>query len=105
MPKTRIEIHEKIKKLSGYGDRIYYNPPESLKIKYPCIVYSRVNLGARHADNRPYFRYNTYTVTHIYQKESESSLTDKLAIEQGFSFDRSYFADNLHHDVLTYKDY
>lgn len=105
MPKPRIEVHELLQELSGYGKRIYYNPPETVKMSYPCIVYNRVNLGARHADNMPYFRYDTYTVTHIYAKESESDLTTKLALQSGFSFDRGYTADNLHHDVFTLKVY
>ena len=105
MPKARADVHQLLQELSGYGQRVYFNPPESLKMQYPCIVYSRVNLGALHADNFPYFRYDTYTVTHIYQKESESSLSDRLALESGFSFDRNYIADNLRHDVFTYKIY
>lgn len=105
MPKARTDVHQLLQELSGYGQRIYYNPPESLKIQYPCIVYSKVDLNAKHADNTPYFRYDTYTVTHIYQKESDSALSDRLALHIGFSFDRGYYADNLRHDVFTFRIY
>lgn len=105
MPKARIEVHNLLQELSGYGDNVYYNPPESLKMSYPCIVYEKSNLNARHADNTPYMRYDTYTITHIYKKESESKLSEKLASVTGFSFDRNFIADNLHHDVFIFKVY
>ena len=104
MAKTRLDVHALLQEISGYGSRIYYNPPENIKMGYPCIVYSRVNLGARHADNMPYFRYDTYTVTHIYAKESDNSLSELLT-SSGFVFDRNFITDNLHHDVYTYKVY
>lgn len=106
MPKrSRMEVHEYLKELSGYGEHVYFNPPETVKMNYPCIVYNVANLGSRHADNVPYFRYDTYTVTHIYPRISQADLNNKLAETSGFTFDRHYYTGNLYHDVFTFRTY
>lgn len=105
MPRPRLRVHSDLLETSGYVGRVYYNPPENVKMQYPCIVYNLADYGAQHADNLPYYRYDSYTVTHIYQKEEQSSLSRKLAETSGFSFDRSYRADNLYHDVFTLRVY
>lgn len=105
MPKPRLTVHDELVHLSNYSNRVYYNPPESFKMQYPCIVYNLANYGAQHADNLPYYRYDTYTVTHIYQKEAQSSLSRKMAETKGFSFDRNFYVDGLYHDVFTMRVY
>ena len=101
MPKPRREVHKRLQELTGYGKRVYYNPPETLKMQYPCIVYNLANLAARHADNMPYKRHDAYSVTHMYLKTEEEAVSRKLAEQQGFLDDRSFVIDNLHHDVFT----
>ena len=103
--RSRTEVHEYLQDLSGYGNRVYFNPPETMKMSYPCIVYNIANLGSKHADNTPYFRYDTYTITHIYPKISQMELNNKLAGTSGFTYDRHYYADNLYHDVFTFRTY
>lgn len=101
MPKLRSEVHQRLQELTGYGSRVYYNPPESIKMQYPCIVYNLANLAARHADNIPYKRHDAYSVTHIYTKVEQEAVSRVLAEQPGFLYDRSFTLDNLHHDVFT----
>lgn len=101
MPKPRRVVHEHIQDITGYGDRVYYNPPPSLKMQYPCIVYNLANLAARHADNIPYKFHDMYSVTHIYTKTEQEAVSRKLREQPGFLYDRSFVLDNLHHDVFT----
>lgn len=101
--KSRQEVHDYLVELSGYGNNVYFNPPETVKMNYPCIVYNVADLGAKHADNFPYYRFDIYTVTHIYSKITQSVLSNKLASTTGFNFDRHYYADNLYHDVFTFR--
>lgn len=103
--RSREEVHEFLVNLSGYGNNVYFNPPETVKMHYPCLVYNISDLGSRHADNRPYFRYDRYTVTHIYSKISQDSVSKLLADTEGFDFDRHFYADNLYHDVFTFKTF
>ena len=101
MPKPRSEVHKRLQELTGYGDRVYYNPPENFKMQYPCIVYNLANLPARHADNIPYKFHDMYSVTHIYTKVSQESVSRELRKQPGFLYDRSFVLENLHHDVFT----
>ena len=101
MPKPRSAVHARIQEITGYGSRVYYNPDANVKMQYPCIVYNLANLAARHADNIPYKRHDAYSVTHIYSKVAQESISRKLAESPGFLYDRSFVADNLHHDVFT----
>lgn len=101
MPKPRSEVHTRLQELTGYGNRVYYNPSESVKMQYPCIVYNLDALGAQHADNRPYKRHDVYSVTHIYTKVSQESMSRMLADEPGFKHTHTFISDNLHHDVFT----
>ena len=105
MPKPRTWVHNLLVELTGYEDRVYFNPPETVKMKYPCIVYDVADLGSRHADNIPYYRYDTYTVTHIYPSEKDRDISLKIAETPHFAFDRRFHSDNLHHDVFTLKVY
>ena len=105
MAKPRSVVHSLLQSLTGYGNRIYFNPPETIKMQYPCIVYHRQNLAKRNADNKAYIRYDEYSVTHIYARESEHSISEVLVESDGFEYDRNFYADNLNHDVFTLRIY
>lgn len=99
MPRPRTELHEKFVEILG-SRNVYFQPPESLKIKYPCIVYKLVAIPTRHADNMKFFGHKQYTVT-IIDHDPDSELVDKM-LELEFShFDRSYPAEGLNHFVFT----
>ena len=37
------------------GDhKVYYQPPENLKLTYPCIIYETSDILSNFADNNPY---------------------------------------------------
>ena len=38
MPNTKTDLGDKLKEVSGYKN-VYFQPPESLKMSYPCIRY------------------------------------------------------------------
>ena len=39
---SRLNLQDKLEEVLG-SKQVYFQPPESLKLKYPCIVYSRSN--------------------------------------------------------------
>lgn len=105
MATTREKLYYMLQEISGYENRVYFNPPESVKVTYPCIVYSLLDITQFHADNRPYFGYDSYQVTHIYASIGQHELTRRLLEQEGFSFSRSFRSDGLYHDVLTYQTF
>ena len=96
---SRLELQTKLEELLG-NRHVYYQPPSTVKMEYPAIVYSLNNIDIRKADNANYMSTKQYTVT-VMDRMPDNSVIDKLLELPYCSYDRHYIADNLHHDVLT----
>jgi len=97
---TRLELHQKLTDILG-SSHAYYQPPESIKMTYPCIVYSRSSGDTEFADNLPYRITRRYQIT-VIDKDPDSSIPDAIAMAFPMCmFDRAYTADNLNHFVLN----
>lgn len=99
MNNKRIELHNKLKDLLG-NNRVYYQPPENLKMEYPCIKYSKLNIDSFHADNLNYKLTNGYQIV-IIDKLPDNEVIDKILKLPLTQFDRHYVYDNLNHDVIN----
>jgi hypothetical protein len=95
----RLELQTLLESVLG-SRNVYFQPPENLRIQYPCIVYSRDSADARYADNRLYKNTQRYQVTVIAQ-DPDSSTPLQVAHLPLCRFDRFFTADNLNHDVFT----
>lgn len=96
----RLELHEKLCEILG-SRYVYFQPPESVKLHYPCIIYSLSTVNTTRADNELYLHKNRYMVI-VVDDDPDSSIHQDIMY--GFkycTFDRSYTADNLNHRVLT----
>lgn len=100
MAKTRIELQEALEDFLG-SRNVYYQPPESIKLKYPCILYDKSRVQQVYADNVTYLKHKNYELTLIYRDADSTLPDDILDYFQGISFDRSYKADNLYHETYT----
>ena len=95
----RMSLQAKLEEILG-SRNVYYEPPESLKIKYPCIIYKRDADNTRYADNIRYKSINGYQVT-IIDKASDSPIIDRLKTLPMCRWNRHFASDNLNHDVFT----
>lgn len=95
----RLMLHKILVDVLG-SDNVYFQPPESIKMKYPCILYWRDYINSTFADNRPYMKAKRYSITYI-SKNPDSCMIDKLSDLPLCSYERAYKADNLNHDVFT----
>lgn len=98
----RIQLHQMLSDILG-STQVYFQPPSSVKMKYPCIVYSLADIDSRFADNIPYFHKRRYSVT-IIDRDPDSVVRDKMTTIPNCSFERGFTSDNLYHYVfnLTY---
>lgn len=96
---SRLELHEVLCDILG-SRHVYYQPPESVKMVYPAIVYSRNSINVKHGDDLVYRQVVGYSVTLI-DKDPDSEFVDKIMQIPMCRFDRHYIADNLNHDVFT----
>lgn len=97
--KNRLLLHELLCEVLG-SRQVYFQPPESVKMQYPAIVYSRNNIGNEYANNEVYMQSPSYIVT-VIDKNPDSELVEKVSRLPICRFDRHYTADNLNHDIFT----
>lgn len=99
----RIKLRNKFRDILK-NDNTYFNPPESTKINYPCIIYNLKNIRTRKAGNNIYILDNVYTAVLIGTKPYDD-LKEKMIIEIPYcSFDRVYIKDGLYHYAYTIYD-
>ena len=95
----RLELHEILCEILG-SDNVYFQPPEKLIMKFPCIVYERSSAKTIFADNNPYNYKKRYKVT-IIDPDPDSPIPLKVAKLPMCTFDTHFTADNLNHDVYS----
>lgn len=95
----RLELQSKLEELLG-SRNVYYQPPESIKMEYPAIKYSKSNIHSDYADNKAYNLRSCYEIIVIDRKPDNPVIEELMALPY-CSFNRHYAAENLNHDVLT----
>lgn len=95
----RLELHSVLQELLG-SSNVYYQPPESIKMQYDAIRYSKKTIDSKYANDRKYSMIDCYEVI-VISRLPDNPVIKKLLSLPYCSYDRHYIADNLHHDVLT----
>ena len=96
----RLDLHKELVDLFT-PNKVYYEPPETLKITYPCIIYGRDYIKLDKADNLNYIKSNRYQLIVIDRNSDNKVIGDILDKYPMSSYDRHYVADGLHHDAIT----
>lgn len=93
----RLKFHTLLKVLLG-SEYVYFQPPASITMSYPAIVYMRNNVKTEFANNLPYSHTKRYMVT-VIDRKADSDIPTKVSELPLSSFSRHFTADGLHHDV------
>ena len=101
----RLELHDIFGAIINItepdGDtHTYFNPPQSVVMKYPAIRYVRKKIDKRYANNAVYKFMNCYEVT-VIDFDPDSEIVKKVLMLPYCEHDRSYKSNNLNHDVFT----
>src|SRR5687768_16336103 len=96
---TRIELQALLASLLG-STNVYFQPPPTLQMQYPCVIYRRDDIDTEFADNKPYKHKKRYQVT-VVDTDPDSVIHEKIAALPLCSYDRFYTADHLNHDVYN----
>ena len=96
---SRLELHEILCNILG-SRNVYFQPPESVKMKYPAMVYSLSGMRNNHANNKVYAQMRSYQIT-VIDASPDSLISDRISKLPYCSFDRFYPSDGLNHYVYT----
>lgn len=91
----RPRLHELLESLLG-SSNVYYQPPATITMQFPCIVYSLSDIQPLHSNNEPYLLNNRYLVTVIHRRP-DNDIYKKVAKLPQCSLSRAFVADNLNH--------
>lgn len=105
---NRIEFHEELSKAPGLaeaktlnGKAVYFQPPSSVRMIFPCIIYDWDRARDFKANNYNYIFRKGYRVT-VVDPNPDSEIPDWIMRNFRYaSMDRPYVADNLHHFPIT----
>ena len=93
----RLQLHQLLK---TFTDNVYFQPPNNVQLKYPCIIYKRDFAETKFADDIPYNYMKRYMVI-IIDQDPDGTISDKVASIPRSLFNRFYTADGLNHDVFN----
>ena len=96
---NRVKLQAMLEDILG-SRNVYFQPPSSIRMNYPAIVYSVNNIENIQADNAVYRQNKSYEIIVIDKKPSNSAVDTLLDFPYS-SYDRNYVSDNLNHDVIT----
>lgn len=96
---SRLDLQSKLETILG-SRNVYYQPPSSNQMKYPCIKYELSAIDTKYADDTGYALKRGYQMILI-DKNPDSEFIDKLMVLPFCKFDRAYKADNLNHFVFS----
>lgn len=94
----RLELHALLKTILG-SEQVYYQPPKSIQMNYPAIIYSRNDIKNNFADNSVYKQKYEYQII-VMDMNPDSKIVEKLSQLPCIRYDRHYTSDRLNHDVF-----
>jgi hypothetical protein len=82
------------------SSNVYFQPPASIQMQYPCIVYQRYTALTGFADGIPYVHNKRYQVT-VIDQNPDSLIPDLIAMLPLCVHNRFFVVNNLNHDVFN----
>jgi len=100
MKNNRLDLHAKLIDILG-SNNVYFQPPEGIRIKYPCIIYERSSIDVNHADDISYARMVQYEIMFITKEPDTNDFIMKMLDAFKYcSYSRHFVSDNLNHEIF-----
>ena len=94
----RLQLQSLLEEILG-SINVYFQPPATVELVHPCIVYHRDPADTKYADDIPYSRTKRYQVT-VIDRNPDSLIPDNVAKLPLCRHSRFFTANNLNHDVF-----
>lgn len=95
----RLELQSTLEALLG-SRNVYFQPPATIRMNYPAIVYNLKQIKNTHANNTVFYQDTAYDVV-VIDKSPEGTIMRKVSLLPKCSFDTFYVTDNLNHYKFT----
>lgn len=105
----RLDLHHKLKEVyerttgKSSDGKVYFQPPASVKLSYPCILYKLSEMPPTFANNFPYQIEHSYELT-VIDSDPNSNLREQIAKMPYCRLARVFESNNLHHYVFHIYD-
>lgn len=103
METNRLKLQTLLEQMmvdSNLPKNVYFQPPENLKMSYPCIVYHRQYIDGVPADNINYLINRQYRVIYIDRSPVNDLVIDKLMEMPNCRYMSHSIVDNLNQDAF-----
>lgn len=100
MRRPRIGLQQMLEDILGHR-RVYFNPPENLKMEYPCLRYELSKINNLQADNVHFDGYGRYELTYLTPNPDDPMVDKLLDTLPRCRFDRCNVYQGLYHFVYT----
>ena len=102
---NRLAIQAKLQSFLPSGKKVYFQPPSSVSLTYPCIIYFRHRGESFHSVNRPYVYIPIYDVQ-VIETDPECPVSQAIGKQlEGSRYDRGWEEESLYHNNFVVNYY
>ena len=95
---NRLDLQAELEELLR-SRNVYFQPPASVRINYPAIVYTRSDIDNTFADDSVYMQSHFYEVT-VIDEDPDSKIVEAVSKLPTCRFSRHFTSENLNHDTF-----
>lgn len=97
MAKDRLSLHDQ---LLSATENVYFQPPATIVLKYPCIIYKLDDIDITRANNSVYSKMEKYLIT-IVDRNPDTKLYENILDLPYSGFVSAFTKDNLNHYICS----
>lgn len=95
---SRLQLHEELCVILG-SRNVYFQPPASVYLRYPAIVYSRSDIVNDFADNLVYKQSDRYKIVHI-SNDPDDEVVRTISKMPTCRYETNYAKDGLNYNIF-----
>ena len=96
---SRLNLQTMLESIAQ-NENVYFQPPSSVHMKYPAIIYRLDKINNKFANNKVYFQKRMYKVI-VVDEDPESSIAQEISKLPSVISTGNYVSDNLNHFAFT----
>lgn len=93
----RKDFHKKLEQ--AFGCKCYFQPPETLKLTYPCVVYAFERFDTRRANNLNYIINERYKISFLHKDADNGTVKQVMRKFEKIAHVQHYITNGVYNDV------